>query len=113
MPSSGLTALQALAAAAVTEEDRLVVVGAAGMVGGLVTEIAVARGAQVIAVVSASDATLARRLGAAKVVERDTDVARRVRELTSGGADVAISAARGGGQTAMDTVVVVTGWRWQ
>lgn len=104
LPSSGLTALQALDAVEVTEGDHLVVVGAAGMVGGLVTEIAVARGAQVIAVVSASDTALARRLGAAEVVERDSDVARRVRELASGGADVAICAARGAGQVAMDAV---------
>lgn len=104
LPSSGLTASQALDAAKVTEGDNLVVIGAAGMVGGLITQIAAARGARVIAVVGASDAELARRLGAAEVVERDTDVAGRVRELIPGGADVAVCAAHGAGQVAMDAV---------
>lgn len=104
LPSSGLTALQALVAAKVTEEDQLVVVGAAGMVGGLVTEVAAARGARVIAVVSAADTELARRLGAHEVIDRRTDVPHRVHELAPGGADVAVCAARDAGQVAMEAV---------
>ena len=96
LPAAGLTALQAVDAIRVSAGDRLLVMGAAGAVGGVITEIAVARGAEVIACVSAADAEVARKLGATHVIDRRGDVVARVRELTGDGTDAAIDAARAG-----------------
>ncbi|MGH8903911.1 MAG: NADP-dependent oxidoreductase [Egibacteraceae bacterium] len=105
LPAAGLTALQALEAISVSAGDRLLVMGAAGAVGGAITEIAVARGAEVIACVSAADIGRARELGAVHVVDRCDDVVALVRELTGGGADAAIDAAQGGAaKAAFDSV---------
>ncbi len=95
LPAAGLTALQALDAIDVSAGDRLLVLGAAGAVGGVITEIATGRGAEVIACVSAKDIPKAYELGARHVVDRRDDVSARVREVTRGGTDATIDASRG------------------
>ena len=100
----GLTALQALDAVDIARGDHLVVVGAAGTVGGLVTQIAASLEARVITVVSPSDEPRARGLGAHTVLDRKTDLPTGVRVIYSGGADATICAARGVSQPAIDTV---------
>jgi NADPH:quinone reductase-like Zn-dependent oxidoreductase len=102
-PSSGLTALQALDAVDIARGDHLVVVGAAGMVGGLVTQIAASR-ARVIMVVSPSDEPRTGGLGAHTVLDRNSDLPAGVRDIYSGGLDDTICAARGVTQPAIDTV---------
>lgn len=69
MPVSGLTALRALDAAAVHEGQTVLVVGASGGVGTYAVQLAVASGANVTGVASASKAQLVRDLGAADVID--------------------------------------------
>ncbi len=69
LPVSGLTALQAVEAARVQSGQRVLVLGASGGVGTLAVQIAVAKGAEVIAVCSAAKADRVRALGAARVLD--------------------------------------------
>lgn len=64
MPVCALTARLLVNAAGVGEGDRLLVSGAAGMVGGFALQLAAGRGARVLAAVRGADAEDARRLGA-------------------------------------------------
>ena len=78
LPVCGLAARLLLDAAAVSEGDLVLVTGAAGMVGGFALQLAMERGARVIAAVRESDAEEARRLGAEAVVDTsDMEVAVR------------------------------------
>jgi NADPH2:quinone reductase len=78
LPVSGLAARLLVETAGVSEGDLVLVTGAAGMVGGFASQLAVQRGARVIAAVRASDAEEARRLGAEAVVDtNDIEVAVR------------------------------------
>jgi NADPH2:quinone reductase len=58
--------------------ERVVIYGAAGGVGGFATQLAVARGAQVVAVTSAASHDHVRELGAAVVIDRAADVVERI-----------------------------------
>lgn len=69
LPVSGLAARLLVDAAGVSERDLVLVTGAAGMVGGFVLQLAMERGASVIAAVREADAEEARRLGAETVVD--------------------------------------------
>ena len=69
LPVSGLAARLLVETADVSEGDLVLVTGAAGMVGGFASQLAVERGARVIAAVRTSDAEEARRLGADAVVD--------------------------------------------
>jgi NADPH:quinone reductase-like Zn-dependent oxidoreductase len=69
MPISGLTALGALDAAGVTEGSNVLIVGASGGVGTYAVQIAVALGATVTGVASASKADLVTALGARHVID--------------------------------------------
>jgi NADPH:quinone reductase-like Zn-dependent oxidoreductase len=69
MPTSGLTALGALDAAAVTGGSTVLVVGASGGVGTYAVQIAVALGATVTGVASGSKADLVTALGAQRVID--------------------------------------------
>jgi len=78
LPVSGLAARLLVETAGVSEGDLVLVTGAAGMVGGFASQLAVERGARVIAAVRESEADEARRLGAAAVVDtNDLEVAVR------------------------------------
>lgn len=71
LPSSGLTAWQALHEhAALQPGQRLLVVGAGGSVGGYAVQLAVAAGASVVAVAGAQDADRLLGHGAERVVDR-------------------------------------------
>jgi NADPH:quinone reductase len=74
IPVCALTARLLLDAAGVSEGDVVVVTGAAGMVGGFVTQLAAGRGVSVVAAVRGSDADEARRLGAPIVVNTADDL---------------------------------------
>jgi NADPH:quinone reductase-like Zn-dependent oxidoreductase len=69
MPISGLTALRALDAAAVTDGSNVLIVGASGGVGTYAVQIAVALGAAVTGVASGSKADLVTELGAQHVID--------------------------------------------
>jgi NADPH:quinone reductase-like Zn-dependent oxidoreductase len=69
MSISGLTALRALDVAGVTTGSTVLVVGASGGVGTYAVQIAVARGATVTGVASASKVDLVAALGAKAVVD--------------------------------------------
>lgn len=70
LPTSGLTALQALRdVAAVRPGDRVLIVGASGGVGTLAIQIARSLGAEVTGVCSTSNVDLVRSLGADHVID--------------------------------------------
>jgi NADPH:quinone reductase len=93
MPLNGLTALQALDALALPAGRTVLVTGAAGGLGGFVTELAAMRGLRVIAAAGDGDEKLARDLGAAEFIPRSAELAAAVRELVPGGADAVFDAA--------------------
>jgi NADPH:quinone reductase-like Zn-dependent oxidoreductase len=73
LPISGLTALQAVTRAGITTGQRVLVTGAGGGVGSFAVQIAVASGAQVTGVCSASKHELVLSLGATDVIDYSTD----------------------------------------
>lgn len=75
LPVVALSADLAVRAAVAGAGVTVLVLGAAGAVGSLVTQLAVAEGATVVASVSASDADEVTRLGSHHVVDRRHDVA--------------------------------------
>lgn len=72
LPVAGVTALQAIEAAQVSEAGRVLVIGASGGVGTLIVQLAAARGARVTAVCSGRNVDLVRGLGAQQVVDYAT-----------------------------------------
>jgi NADPH:quinone reductase-like Zn-dependent oxidoreductase len=93
LPMNGLTVRLALDMLALTPGQTLVVTGAAGAVGGYAVELGAHEGLRVIAIASASDEALLKKLGAETVVPRGDDVAKRIRELVPEGVDGVIDAA--------------------
>jgi NADPH:quinone reductase-like Zn-dependent oxidoreductase len=73
LPLAGATALQCLEAAEPAAGQSILVNGASGGVGTYAVQLAVALGLRVTAVVSPRNVDLARRLGAADVVDYTTD----------------------------------------
>jgi NADPH:quinone reductase-like Zn-dependent oxidoreductase len=95
-PIPALTAAQALDEALGIESGGWVVVnGAGGVTGGLLVQLAAARGARVIATASAKKAERVRGYGASEVLDYHADWPARVREITGGGAPKAVNAASG------------------
>ncbi|MET8978922.1 NADP-dependent oxidoreductase [Streptomyces sp. NPDC004539] len=75
LPLAGVTAVQALEKTALTDGDRLLVIGATGAVGGIAVQLALRTGATVDALVSRpAHHTEARALGAAHVTHTLTDL---------------------------------------
>ncbi|MFG1603900.1 NAD(P)-dependent alcohol dehydrogenase [Actinoplanes sp. NPDC049265] len=68
-PTSGYTALRAVAKAALTPGQRALVIGAGGGIGTMLVQILAARGVSVTGACSASKAALVRSLGAATVID--------------------------------------------
>src|SRR5204862_6143032 len=94
-PIPALTAAQALDEALAIESGGWVVVnGAGGVTGGLLVQLAAARGALVIATASAKKAERVRGYGASEVLDYHGDWPALVREITGGGAPRAVNAAR-------------------
>src|SRR5438552_4399857 len=104
-PVPALTADQALTEVASTSGGEFVLVhGAGGVTGGLAVQLAVARGATVVATAGPSSAARVRGYGARLVLDyHDPEWPARVRDASPGGRGVraAVNAARGGAATAM------------
>ncbi len=107
-PVPALTADQAFTEAASASAGEWVLVhGAGGVTGGLVVQLAVARGATVVATAGPSSAARVRGYGAQLVLDyHDHDWPTRVRDESPGGRGVgaAVNAARAGAATALQTV---------
>src|SRR5213078_4908103 len=102
-PIPALTAAQALDEAIGIESGGWVVVnGAGGVTGGLLVQLAAARGARVIA--SARKVERIRGYGASEVLDYHGDWPALVREITGGGAPQAVNAARGQAATTLKAV---------
>jgi NADPH:quinone reductase-like Zn-dependent oxidoreductase len=107
---TALTGDLAVSTAEVSDRDVVLVIGAAGAVGGVATQLAAARGAKVIALVtSPQQQATAQHYGAADAVDANDDAPARLRDVAPDGVDVIIdtvgprawkdvvgSAARGG-----------------
>lgn len=93
LPMNGLTAQLALDLAGLSAGQTLAVTGAAGVVGGFVTQMARAAGCAVVAVAGPADEELVRSLGADIVVPRGSGVAQRILETVPGGVDGLVDAA--------------------
>jgi NADPH:quinone reductase-like Zn-dependent oxidoreductase len=93
LPLAGLTAYRAVVHALDIREGEIVVVhGAAGGVGHLAVQIAVARGASVIGTASESNHDYLRSIGVQPVTYGD-DLADRVQELAPRGVDAVLDTA--------------------
>jgi NADPH:quinone reductase-like Zn-dependent oxidoreductase len=104
-PIPALTAAQALDEALALERgDWVVVNGAGGVTGGMLVQLAAARGARVIATASARKAERVRGYGASHVLDYHGDWPALVREITGGGVPKAVNAARGQAATALKAV---------
>jgi NADPH:quinone reductase-like Zn-dependent oxidoreductase len=107
-PVPALTADQALTEAAAAPAGEWVLVhGAGGVTGGLVVQLAVARGATVVVTAGPSSAARIRGYGAHVVLDyHDPDWPSRARDATPGsrGVGAAVNAARGGAATALQAV---------
>ena len=91
---AGAAALRAVDAIAPQPGETIVVSGATGGVGAYAVQLAVARGATVIATAKPGDgADFVRRLGAAHVVDYTSDLAAQVRAIAPDGVDAVIHAA--------------------
>ena len=86
-PVTGLSAIAAFDALAITDGATVLVLGAAGGVGSLFVQLAASAGAQVIAPALPEDEDYLRGLGAAEIVDRSGDVAATVREAHPDGVD--------------------------
>src|SRR6266516_2608230 len=105
-PIPALTAAQALDEALGIESGGWVVVnGAGGVTGGLLVQLAAARGARVIATASPRKAERIRGYGASEVLDYHGDWPALVREITGGGAPKAVNAARGQADTTLKAVL--------
>src|ERR1700750_742332 len=101
-PIPALTAAQALDETLGIERGGWVVInGAGGVTGGLLVQLAVARGARVIATSSAKKAEGIRGYGAAGGLDHPGDRPGLVREITDGGASKAVNAAPGPAATTL------------
>jgi NADPH:quinone reductase-like Zn-dependent oxidoreductase len=107
-PVPALTADQALTEVAPVPAGEWVLVhGAGGVTGGLVVQLAVARGATVIATAGPSSAARIRGYGATVVLDyHDPDWPTRVRDATPGrhGVGAAVNTAPDGAATALQAV---------
>jgi NADPH:quinone reductase-like Zn-dependent oxidoreductase len=99
LPLAGLTAHQSLEILGLRGGETLFLTGGAGGVGHLATQLAVARGATVLATASPGNHELLRRLGAEPFDYHDDDVLARVRARTKDlGADAAFDLFGGEGR---------------
>ncbi|MDQ1726175.1 MAG: hypothetical protein QOK14_220 [Frankiaceae bacterium] len=91
---AGVTALDVIEALEVKPGDTLLISGATGGVGAFAVQLAVARGARVLATARPGDATdFVLALGAADVVDHTGDLAAAVRAAVPAGVSKAVHAA--------------------
>jgi NADPH:quinone reductase-like Zn-dependent oxidoreductase len=81
-----------------------VVNGAGGVTGGLLVQLAAARGARVIATAGPGKVERVRGYGASEVIDYHGDWPADVREITGGGAPRAVNAAPGQAATTLGAV---------
>jgi NADPH:quinone reductase-like Zn-dependent oxidoreductase len=93
LPMNGLTAAACLDGLGLAEGATVAVLGSAGAVGGLVVQLAKARGLHVIADAAPDDADLVRQLGADIVVPRGPDLLKAVSEHARLGVDGVVDTA--------------------
>ena len=106
LPVPALTADQAIGdALGVSAGQTVLVHGAGGVTGGMLVQLAVHRGAMVIATAGAASAGRVAGLGAGTVLDYlQADWPGQVRSLTGGGVDAAVNAARSGSAQAVKAV---------
>lgn len=93
VPMNGLTARVVLDTLALSPGATVLVTGAAGAVGGYVTELAARAGLRVIALAAPQDEGAVRACGAAEFLPRGDDVAARVRATHPDGVAAVVDAA--------------------
>jgi NADPH:quinone reductase-like Zn-dependent oxidoreductase len=99
LPLAALVAHQSLELLGLRGGEHLFLTGGAGGVGHIAIQLALARGARVIATASPANHDFLRELGAEPLDYHDENVPRFVRELTDGGgADAAFDLFGGDGQ---------------
>src|SRR5918911_963054 len=99
LPLAGLTAHQGLEMVGLRGGETLLLTGGAGGVGHLAVQLAVARGARVLATASPPHHDFLRERGAEPLDYHDPGLAERVRELNDGGgADAAFDLFGGDGR---------------
>jgi NADPH:quinone reductase-like Zn-dependent oxidoreductase len=104
-PIPALTAAQVLdEALAIERGDEVLVNGAGGITGGLLVQLAAARGARVIATASPTKAERIHGYGASEVLDYHGDWPSLLRQITSAGAPKAVNAARGQATTTLKAV---------
>jgi NADPH:quinone reductase-like Zn-dependent oxidoreductase len=104
-PIPALTAAQALdEALGIESGDWVVVNGAGGVTGGMLVQLAVARGARVIATASANKVERIRGYGASEVLDYHGDWPALAREIAGGGAPAGVNAAPGQAATTLSAV---------
>jgi len=95
-PIAYLTALHMLNRAGLTADETVLVTGSSGGVGTALVELAVARGARVIALTSRDKIDYAASLGASACIDRrDPALAAKLQEITGAGARVAADVVGG------------------
>ncbi|MGB3185632.1 MAG: zinc-binding dehydrogenase [Ornithinimicrobium sp.] len=96
LPVAYGTAMGMLERAGISNGETIVVTGASGGVGLALVQLAVARGARVLAVSSGDKAGAVLDAGAAHVVDRNSqDIAAQIEEQSSGGLDAVADIAGG------------------
>ena|ERR1700761_7796802 len=91
LPVAGMAALSAVQHLKAEPGKTIVIVGAAGAVGGYATQIARARGASVLAVVRSGSRNEALQLGATKVYEGElTEAIEQIRRTHTEGVDTVL-----------------------
>jgi NADPH:quinone reductase len=109
LPIPAITALGSLELLSVTADQRLVVMGATGGVGGYAVQMARARGAHIIATVR-GDADEARRLGADEVYDtNDVDVIDAIRASHPSGVDAVLDLVNGKDAIQRDAEILKSG----
>ena len=107
LPLAGVAALDLLDAAGVMEGDAVLIVGATGGVGHFAVQLAVKRGATVIATATPDDEAFVRELGATHVVDHTVgSVVTSVRDLYPDGVTTLIDlASQGDALTEIGSIV--------
>jgi NADPH2:quinone reductase len=90
-PLTGITAMTAVDALDLAEDDVLLVVGATGGVGSLAVQLAAHAGAHILAPARPEDEQFLHDLGVNDVLPRDGDVAELVRDRVPDGVDALLA----------------------
>jgi NADPH:quinone reductase-like Zn-dependent oxidoreductase len=105
LPVPALTADQSVRAAGIAGGQTVLVHGASGVTGGLLVQLSVLAGANVIATSSPAGAARIKALGAHEVLDyHDPQWPGQAWSLAGGGVHAALNAARGGAATAISAI---------